>query len=89
VEAVCTRSSISVDDPAADMLVAWALLPAAARETYRAALDIDAETWVRGRAWALSIALIQLPYYRTVNPELAASARHVIAEVLGDVRAGR
>jgi aminoglycoside phosphotransferase (APT) family kinase protein len=89
LHAVIDFGGLGVGDPAADMLVAWALLPAAARETYRAALDIDAETWVRGRAWALSIALIQLPYYRTVNPELAASARHVIAEVLGDVRAGR
>ena len=87
--AVIDFGSLGVGDPAADMLVAWTLLPEAARETYRAALDVDADTWRRGRAWALSIALIQLPYYREVNPELAASARHVIAEVLSDVRAGR
>lgn len=87
--AVIDFGGLGVGDPAADMLVAWTLLPEAARETYRAALDVDADTWRRGRAWALSIALIQLPYYRKVNPGLAASARHVIAEVLGDVRAGR
>jgi aminoglycoside phosphotransferase (APT) family kinase protein len=34
--------------------------------------------------WALSIALIQLPYYRDTNPALAASTRHVIREVLAD-----
>jgi hypothetical protein len=34
--------------------------------------------------WALSIALIALPYYKDTNPALAASARHAIPEVLAD-----
>ena len=57
-----------------------------AREGYRAALDVDDDTWARGRGWALSIALIQLPYYRDTNPTLAANSRRVIREVLaGDL----
>jgi hypothetical protein len=44
----------------------------------------DASAWTRGRAWPLSIALIQLPYYRTSNPGLAANARMTIAAVLAD-----
>ncbi|GEC05477.1 hypothetical protein SSP24_31320 [Streptomyces spinoverrucosus] len=31
--------------------------------------------------WALSISLIQLPYYWDTNPPLAASSRHVIREM--------
>jgi aminoglycoside phosphotransferase len=38
----------------------------------------------RGRGWALSIALIQLPYYHETNPLLAAGARHTIAAVLAE-----
>jgi len=45
---------------------------------------VDDATWERGRGWALSIALIPLPCYQHTNPELAASARHVIGEVLAD-----
>lgn len=86
LHAVIDFGGLGVGDPAADMLIAWTLLPPAARDRFRAALDVDSETWRRGRAWALSIALIQLPYYRHSNPPLAASARHVIAEVLEDAR---
>jgi len=86
LRAVIDFGGLGAGDPAADMLVAWTLLPPAARDRYRAALHGDAATWRRGRAWALSVALIQLPYYQDTNPTLASSARHVIAEVLEDAR---
>ena len=57
----------TVGDPACDMIVAWNLLPASARETFRAAVDVDDATWSRGRGWALSMALGQPPYYRNTN----------------------
>jgi aminoglycoside phosphotransferase (APT) family kinase protein len=76
--------ALGVGDPACDLIVAWNLLPAAAREVYRECLEVDDATWARGRGWALSVALIQLPYYKDTNPSLAANARHVIGEVLAD-----
>lgn len=42
--------------------------------------------WARGQGWALSMAVIQLPYYRTSNPVISANARHVIREVLAAAR---
>ncbi|MEM7325012.1 MAG: aminoglycoside phosphotransferase family protein [Actinomycetota bacterium] len=50
-----------IGDPAADLYAAWTLLPTADRPAFRAGLDIDDAQWARGRAWALSIALLQLP----------------------------
>lgn len=70
--------------PDCDLIVAWNLLPAEARNVFRAELGVDDAMWARGRGWALSVALIQLPYYRETNPALAANARHVIREVLAD-----
>ena len=67
-----------------DLPVAWNLLPVSARNIFRAALGVDEATWARGHGWALAIALVQLPYYQHTNPVLAASARHVICEVLAD-----
>ena len=58
-------------------------------ESSRGMVDVDDATWARGRGWALSIALIQLPYYRDTNPPLADNARHVIAEALADHARGR
>ncbi len=77
-------SGLGVGDPACDMLVAWGLLPAEARKVFRAELDVDDATWARGRGWALSVGLIALPYYKDTNPGLAATARHLIREVLAD-----
>jgi aminoglycoside phosphotransferase (APT) family kinase protein len=45
----------------------------------------DDAMWARGRGWALSMALTQLPYYRATNPVIAANAEHVIGEVLADL----
>lgn len=58
------------------------MVPSSARDTFRDAVDVDDATWMRGRGWALSMALIQLPYYRTTNPIISANARYVINEIL-------
>jgi len=75
-------ATAGVGDPACDLIVAWNLLPPAARDVFRAAVAVDDATWLRGRGWALSMALIQLPYYRRTNPVISANARHVIGAVL-------
>ncbi len=80
-------SGVSRRDPAVDLGIAWTLLPTPMRAVFREALAIDDATWVRGRAWALSQACLQLPYYVETNRPLAAQARHVIAEALADAAA--
>lgn len=84
LSAVIDFGGVGVGDPAVDLPIAWNLLPATMRPIFRDGLQVDDAIWVRGRGWALSIALIQLPYYQTTNPPLAASARHVIRQVLAD-----
>jgi aminoglycoside phosphotransferase (APT) family kinase protein len=79
-------AGIGVGDPTLDLGIAWNLLPREARAVFRDELGVGDADWKRGRARALAQALVQLPYYRDTNPVLAANARHVIAEVTGDVR---
>ena len=38
--------------------------------------------WARGRGWAVSVALIVLPYYRDTNPALVAQSWTAIRELL-------
>jgi aminoglycoside phosphotransferase (APT) family kinase protein len=45
-------------DPAQDLIVAWMLLPASVRPAFRRATGADDATWLRGRARALSMALV-------------------------------
>ena len=73
---------LGIGDPACDLIIAWNLLPAHVREAFRTELNVDDATWRRGRGWALSNALIALPYYKDTNPVLADNARHVIKEVI-------
>lgn len=82
--AVIDFGCVGIGEPAVDLIAAWSLLTADARNVFRAALGVDDATWARGRGWALSIALIELSYYRITNPVMAATARHVIQEVLTD-----
>lgn len=83
LSAVIDFGTMGIGDPAVDCYGAWNLLDADSREIFRLELDLDADTWARGRAWALSIALIQLPYYYRTNPGLTAVSHQVLAELLG------
>ncbi|MCS0606401.1 aminoglycoside phosphotransferase family protein [Streptomyces sp. LP11] len=80
--AVIDFGTAGAGDPAVDLIVAWNLLPAAARGVFRAAVGAGDAEWARGRGWALSIALVALPYYWDTNPALAENSRHVIAEIV-------
>jgi aminoglycoside phosphotransferase (APT) family kinase protein len=84
LSAVIDFGGLGVGDPACDVIAAWSLFSAEARNAFRAALPVDDATWDRGRGWALSIGLIALPYYRSSNPVFAAVARRMIDEVLAD-----
>ena len=80
---------IAAADPACDFMVAWSFLDRDARDRFRATLQIDDATWARARGWALSVALIALPYYRTTNPVRVAVSWRRVGEVLADPAPGR
>jgi aminoglycoside phosphotransferase (APT) family kinase protein len=89
LSAVIDFGCLAVGDPACDLIVAWNLLTADAREVFRMSLQVDNATWSRGRGWALSVGLIALPYYQTTNPVLAAISEYTIDEVLSDFELAR
>jgi aminoglycoside phosphotransferase (APT) family kinase protein len=83
LSAVIDFGCLGVGDPACDVMVAWKILSATTRESFRAALAIDEATWARGRGWALSQALGALSYYTLgTNPMLVREARRWMSEVL-------
>jgi aminoglycoside phosphotransferase (APT) family kinase protein len=84
LRAVIDFGSLGVGDPACDLQIAWNFFTGESRDAYRAALAVDDATWARGRGWALSVALLQLPYYETSNPVMADTARFTIDQVLAD-----
>ena len=85
LSAVIDFSDLGMGDPACDFIIAWSLLNSHSRKIFKENLEnIEDNTWERGRGWALSIALIMLPYYKNSNPVLATLARRMIESVLSD-----
>ncbi|MES2121642.1 MAG: aminoglycoside phosphotransferase family protein [Chlamydiota bacterium] len=82
LSAVIDYGNLGIGDPACDLIIAWNLLPASMRHPFRIGLGVDDASWQRGRGWALSCALIALPYYKDTNPVLANNARYVIQEII-------
>jgi hypothetical protein len=74
---------LSVGDPTIDLVVAWEVLDPPAREVFRRQVGVDDATWLRGRAWALSITLM-IWYYWTTMPHRRARCRAVGRNVLTD-----
>lgn len=86
--AVIDFACAGVGDPACDWMVAWNFLTGDSRQAFRAALPVDEATWARGRGWALSQALIFIPYYLHTNPVGVATAWRTLHEILADHRDG-
>ncbi|MFD6280876.1 aminoglycoside phosphotransferase family protein [Streptomyces sp. NPDC060209] len=86
--AVIDFGCMGVADPAVDLIAGWYLLPAGPRRNFRTRVGADTAEWTRARGWALSVALMELSYYRTSNPVMAATARHVIGEILKEAGQG-
>jgi aminoglycoside phosphotransferase (APT) family kinase protein len=75
---------LAVGDPTIDLMVAWEVLDAPSRAEFRQAVSVDDAAWLRGRAWALSLALMTFPYYWTTMPDRCASRLAVAQAVLAD-----
>jgi aminoglycoside phosphotransferase (APT) family kinase protein len=88
LSAVIDWGGLGVGDPAVELIVAWELFSGESRKAFRTALGVDDATWARGRGWALSTAIVALPYYINTNPEIVARSRRQIEEVLAEHRAG-
>jgi len=86
LSAVLDFGGLSVGDPTVDLIVAWEVLDPPAREVFRREVGVDDATWLRGRAWALSITLMTW-YYWTTMPDRRARCMAVGRNVLAD--AGR
>lgn len=83
LSAVIDFGCLGVGDPAGDVMPAWNVFDADAREAFRVAVGVDDATWERGRGWALT-AVSAFPYYRHTNPVIVATARRTIEAALAD-----
>jgi aminoglycoside phosphotransferase (APT) family kinase protein len=87
ISGVIDWGGMGVGDPACDVMVAWKLHSATARDAFREALPTDDATWERARGWALSQAVAALAYYTPENNAiLYHEAENWLALVLSERR---
>jgi len=84
ISAVIDFGALNVGDPACDLQAAWNVFAGESRTRYRAELQVDDASWLRGRGWALYQAVAALPYYWDTNPGMVRQASHALAQVLAD-----
>jgi aminoglycoside phosphotransferase (APT) family kinase protein len=84
LSAVIDFGGLNVGDPACDLQPAWNVFADGSRARYRAELQVDDASWLRGRGWALYQAVSALPYYWQTNPGMIRQASHALAQVLAD-----
>ena len=85
LHAVIDFGLAGIGDPACDMIPAWSLFDSPSRAVFKDSLGIDEDTWNRGKGWALSIAVIIIPYYLHTNPVLVSVAKRMIEEITRDL----
>jgi aminoglycoside phosphotransferase (APT) family kinase protein len=87
VSGVLDFGDITAGDPAADLSLAWMLLPVSRHDDFRAAYALagngpaDGATWARGRGWALNFAVVFLAWSAD-NPRMHDVGRRTMAAVL-------
>ena len=84
LSAVIDFGGLNVGDPACDLQPAWNVFVGDSRARFRAELEVDDASWLRGRGWALYQAVSALPYYWDTNPGMIRQASHALTQVLAD-----
>jgi len=74
----------AVGDPACDLVIAWTYLTGKAREIFINEMSLNADTWLRAKAWALWKATFELCQIEDKDsPELELQKR-IIGEVINE-----
>lgn len=82
LHAVIDFGGLGMGDPARDLMMAYTLMSPRPRAAFRAALDLDDDTWTRGRGWALATGLNAYTSYAAVNPDVARRTTRQITQAL-------
>ena len=84
LSAVIDFGGAAAGDPACDLVIAWTYLFGKAREIFIAEMDMDQDTWLRARAWALWKATFELCQIADKNSSEALLQKQIIAEAIDD-----
>jgi aminoglycoside phosphotransferase (APT) family kinase protein len=73
---------MGVGDPACDLVITWTFLKGKSREIFIEEMSLDADTWLRAKAWALWKATYELCSSQDRTNAYALKQEQVIRELL-------
>jgi len=82
LSAVIDFGGIAIGDPACDLVIAWTYLSGKARDIFISEMDLDEDTWLRARAWALWKATYELCQIEDKDSLDGFAQRRIIENVL-------
>ncbi len=71
-------------DPACDLVIAWTYLTGKARDIFISRMDLDEDTWLRARAWALWKATFELYNIADKNSSEAGLQKKIIEKIINE-----
>jgi aminoglycoside phosphotransferase (APT) family kinase protein len=84
LSAVIDFGQLAIGDPSCDLAIAWTIFQGQSREIFRRTLNLDKDTWARGRAWTLWKALVVAADFTNPNNTESSQCWRIIEEVLAD-----
>ncbi len=75
---------IAAGDPACDLAIAWTYFDDESRKEFRSGLQLDDDTWLRARSWALWKAAIVRAGISNTNAVERATAANTIIQIVSD-----
>ena len=82
LSAVIDFGGPAIGDPACDLVIAWTYLSGKARKIFTSKMEMDPDTWLRARAWALWKATFELCQISDKNSSEAKIQKIIIAEAI-------
>jgi aminoglycoside phosphotransferase (APT) family kinase protein len=89
--AIIDFGTCGVGDPACDLAISWTLLTADGRHEFRDRLSVDADSWARGRGWALwkSLATCSYTHEDPDDSGTFSRAKRALDEILSEYSGSR
>jgi aminoglycoside phosphotransferase (APT) family kinase protein len=84
LSAIIDFGGTGVGDPACDLVMAWTFFKGNARKVFIKEMNLDQDTWLRAKAWALWKAMFQLYHLKDKNTTEAFKEKKIIEDILDE-----
>lgn len=84
LSAVIDFGCMGVGDPACDLVIAWTLFKGKSRDLFKDGMDLDEDTWLRAKAWALWKATFELGQIKDKKSHRAVEQLKIIERIMDE-----